>query len=346
MEVHGRAALGPSTPLTPFVFSRRELRDHDVKFDVTFCGVCHSDIHQIDEDWGPGIFPMVPGHEIVGVVSAVGPACSKFAVGDRIGVGTFVDSCRKCEFCRRGDQQYCQESDTPTYNAFERDGVTPTYGGYCDQFVVDEEFAVRIPDSLDLAGVAPLLCAGITVYSPLRHWGVTTGTKVGVIGLGGLGHLAVKFAAAMGASTTVFSHSANKRDDAFRLGAREFVNTSVPNASGDESSSFDLIINTVSAPLNLTSYLDRLRLDGTLVLVGLPSRPYEVGAGELVAKRRSIAGSMAGGMRELQEMIDFCTRHAITSDVEVIDANEIADAFERTRASDVRYRFVIDATTF
>ena len=346
MNVRGYAAPHPRVTPVPFTFTRRDPGRHDVAFAVSYCGVCHSDIHQIDEDWGPGIFPMVPGHEIVGVVTAVGAAVTRFSVGDRVGVGTFVDSCRECEYCRRGEEQYCVEGDTPTYNGRERDGVTPTYGGYCDHFVVDEAYAVRIPDELDLAAAAPLLCAGITVYSPLRHWGVGEGSRVGVVGLGGLGHLGVKLAVALGANTTVFSHSAGKATDAARLGADAFVDTTDVAAMAPLAGTFDLIVNTVSAPLDLERYLDLLRVDGALVLVGLPGAPYALGAGTLVSKRRTVAGSMAGGTRELQEMLDFCARHGVESDVEVVDAASIATAFERTRASDVKYRFVIDASTF
>ncbi|MHB8379293.1 MAG: NAD(P)-dependent alcohol dehydrogenase [Acidimicrobiales bacterium] len=346
METRGYAALGAKESLVPYTFSRRDLRPRDVAFDVLFSGICHSDIHQIDEDWGPSIFPMVPGHEIVGVVTDAGSEATNFKVGDRIGVGTFVDSCRECEYCGRGEQQYCVTSDTPTYNGYERDGTTVTHGGYSRHFVVDEGYAVHVDDTLDLAGVAPLLCAGITLYSPLRHWGATTGVKVGIIGLGGLGHMGVKFSAALGAETTVFSHSTNKEEDARRLGAADFVVTADPAQLQKLSGRYDLIINTVSADLDLAPYLELLKVDGSLVLVGLPPHPYRLGAGALVSKRRSLAGSMAGGMKELQEMMDFCAEHAITSDVEIVSAAYIQQAFERTVASDVKYRFVIDASTF
>jgi uncharacterized zinc-type alcohol dehydrogenase-like protein len=346
MQVQGYAALGAKETLVPFAFDRRELRPHDVAFDILFSGICHSDIHQVDEDWGPSIFPMVPGHEIVGVVTALGTEATKFQVGARIGVGTFVDSCRECEYCRRGEEQYCRTGDTPTYNGYERDGTTIAQGGYSNRFVVDERFAVRISEDLDLAGVAPLLCAGITLYSPLRHWGAGPGVRVGIIGLGGLGHMGVKFAAALGAHTTVFSHSANKRDDAARLGAHEFVHSTSAEEMAASAGRFDLLINTVSADLDLAPYLEALSVDGTLVLVGLPPHPFPVGAMPLVNKRRAVAGSMAGGMAELQEMLDFCAEHRITSDVEVVAADYIARAFERTIASDVKYRFVIDASSF
>jgi uncharacterized zinc-type alcohol dehydrogenase-like protein len=345
METRGYVAHHAGASLEPFSFSRRDLRPHDVAFDVLFSGVCHSDIHQINEDWGPSIFPMVPGHEIVGVVTAVGESTSKFNAGDRIGVGTFVDSCRTCAYCETGDEQYCVEGDTPTYNGLERDGTTIAFGGYSNRFVVDEAYAVRIPDSLDLAGVAPLLCAGITLYSPLQYWDVHEYTKVGIIGLGGLGHMGVKFASALGADTTLFSHSATKRDDALRLGANHFVDTSDPAQLAQGRGEYEVIINTVSADLDLAPYLDLLDVDGTLVLVGLPTHPYAINAHWLVSKHRSIAGSMAGGTRELQEMIDFCAEHDLTSDVEVINIDYVQTAFERTIASDVKYRFVIDAST-
>lgn len=346
MDARGFAAHHAGASLVPFSFSRRSLREQDVAFDVLFSGICHSDIHQIKEDWGPSIFPMVPGHEIVGVVTALGSSVSRFKVGDRIGVGTFVDSCRTCEYCLRGDEQYCVTGDTPTYNGYERDGTTITFGGYSNCFVVDEAYAVRIPESLDLAGVAPLLCAGITLYSPLRHWNASRDSTVGIIGLGGLGHMGVKFASALGAETTVFSHSSTKRDDALRLGASLFVDTSDRDQLTGRRGQYDLIINAVSADLDLAPYLELLKVDGTLVLVGLPSNPYSLKAHALVSKRRSVAGSMAGGTKELQEMIDFCAEHDLTSDVEVVDADYIPTAFERTIASDVKYRFVIDASTF
>ncbi|MDE3064455.1 MAG: NAD(P)-dependent alcohol dehydrogenase [Acidobacteriota bacterium] len=345
MTHNAYAALAPRTPLVPFEVTRRDLRGHDVALDVLFSGICHSDIHQVDEDWGPGLFPMVPGHEIVGVVTAVGPAVSRFRVGERVGVGTFVDSCRSCRYCVAGDEQYCVEGPTGTYNSLERDGVTVAYGGYADRFVVDEAYAVHVADSLDPAGVAPLMCAGITLYSPLRHWGAAPGVRVGIVGLGGLGHMGVKFAHALGAETTVFSHSPGKVEDAARLGADHFVTGVAAGDAGVHRGEYDLIINTVSADLDLAPYFDLLKVDGTLVVVGLPSHPYAVAAGDLVNKRRALAGSMAGGTRELQEMLDFCAQHDLTSDVEVVPADYINTAYQRTLASDVKYRFVIDAST-
>ena len=346
MESRGYAVLKAKEPLQPFSFQRRELRPRDVAFDISYAGICHSDIHQAREEWGSAIFPMVPGHEIVGVVTAVGSEATKFAVGDRIGVGVFIDSCRTCPNCLAGQQQYCEDGMTGTYNGYERDGVTVAQGGYSNNFVIDEDYAVKIPGNLDLTGVAPLLCAGITLYSPLRHWNAGPGKKVGIIGLGGLGHMGVKFAAAMGAEVTVFSHSASKEADAKRMGAAHFVVTKDPKVFEEESESFDLILNTVSAELDINQYLKLLKLNGTLVVIGLPGKPYEVDAFNLLRLRRSLAGSMIGGLPEIQSMLDFCAEKNIVSDVEVINADYINAAYERTIASDVKYRFVIDASSF
>lgn len=346
MKARGLAALTPQSDLTTFEFERRDLGDHDVALDIAYAGICHSDIHQVREEWGPAIFPMVPGHEIAGTVNAVGSSVTKFKVGDRIGVGVFIDSCRTCSSCLAGLQQYCEKGMTGTYNTFERDGTTVAMGGYSNLFVINEDYAVHIPENLPLDGVAPLLCAGITLYSPLRTWNVGKGSKVAVMGLGGLGHMGVKFAAALGAEVTVLSHSASKRDDALAMGATHFVDTSVPNALKSLNKSFDLILNTVSASLDINSYLNLLKLDATLVVIGLPGKPYEVNVGSLLDGRRRIAGSMIGGIPEMQEMLDFCGVHSIVSDVEVIDASYANTAYERTIASDVKYRFVIDAATF
>jgi uncharacterized zinc-type alcohol dehydrogenase-like protein len=346
MQTRGFVAEHAGATLVPFTFERRDLREHDVAFDVLYSGICHSDIHQVNEEWGSAIYPMVPGHETIGIVTAVGTSATKFQVGDRIGVGVFIDSCRTCEHCLNGEQQYCLEGMTLTYNAIERDGTTIAFGGYSNYFVVNESYAVKIPEGLDLAGAAPLLCAGVTLYSPLRHWGASEETNVGIIGLGGLGHMGVKFASAMGATTTVFSHSANKREDAQRLGASHFVDTSDPENLAALRGTFDLIINTVSADLDLKPYMDLLKLNGTLVVVGLPSNPYTVSAGTLAGRRRSLAGSNCGGMKDLQEMFDFCAEHNLTADVEVVKADYIEQAYARTVASDVKYRFVIDASTF
>ncbi len=345
MNTKSYAALGASQDLVPYSFDRRSLGDHDVSLDVAFAGICHSDIHQVREEWGPALFPMVPGHEIAGTVREVGAKVTKFKVGDLIGVGVFVDSCRKCDSCQRGLQQYCAEGMTGTYNNLERDGKTPAMGGYCDYFVINEDYAVHIPENLPLEGVAPLMCAGITLYSPIKHWNVGPGKRVAVMGLGGLGHMGVKFASAMGAHVSVLSHSSHKREDALKMGADAFIDTSVEGAFAEHEKSFDIILNTVSAELEITNYLNLLKLDGTLVVIGLPGKPYAVHVSTLLGARRSIGGSMIGGIPELQEMLDFCGKHSIVSDVEVISADYINTAYERTVASDVKYRFVIDAAT-
>jgi len=346
MKTKGYAVLEASKPLVPFNFDRRELRPNDVALEIQYAGICHSDIHQAREEWGPAIFPMVPGHEIAGVVSEIGSAVTKFKVGDRIGVGVFIDSCRNCSSCKAGLEQYCLEGMTGTYNGYERDGKTVAQGGYSNLFVVDADYAVSVPANLDMAGVAPLLCAGITLYSPLKNWGAGKGKKVGVIGLGGLGHMGVKFSVALGAHTTVFSHSPNKEADAKAMGAHEFVVTKNPENFAKLAKDYDLILNTVSADMDLTPFLDLLKLDGTLVLIGLPGKPYEISTPSLLAQRRSIAGSMIGGIAQTQEMLNFCGEHNIVSDVEVINPEYINEAYERTVASDVKYRFVIDAAKF
>jgi len=332
--------------LVPFTFARRDLRPTDIAFDIKYAGICHSDIHQAREEWGSAIFPMVPGHEIVGVVTAVGSEVTNHAIGDRVGVGVFIDSCRTCDNCLAGQQQYCEKGMTGTYNGYERDGTTVAMGGYSKKFVIDQDYALKIPSTLDLSGVAPLLCAGITLYSPLRHWKAGPGQKVGVIGLGGLGHMGVKFAAAMGAEVTVFSHSAGKEEDAKRMGAKHFVVTKDPEVFAAHAESFDLILNTVSAELDINQYLGLLKINGTLVVIGLPGKPYEVTAFNLLRLRRSLAGSMIGGLPEIQEMLDFCAEKNIVSDVEVIKADYINEAYDRTVKSDVKYRFVIDAESF
>ena len=346
MKARGLAALTAKAELTSYEFDRRELGAHDVALDIAYAGICHSDIHQVREEWGPAIFPMVPGHEIAGTVSAIGSSVTKFAVGDRIGVGVFIDSCRKCASCLAGLQQYCEEGLTGTYNTMERDGKTVALGGYSNLFVINEDYAVHVPNNLALDGVAPLLCAGITLYSPIRKWNVTANSKVAVMGLGGLGHMGVKFAAAMGAEVTVLSHSPSKKPDALAMGAKHFIDTSVAGSLKPLTKKFDLVLNTVSAYLDINEYLDLLKLDGTLVVIGLPGKPYEVNAGALLNGRRRLAGSMIGGIPEMQEMLDFCGKHSILSDVEVIDASYANTAYERTIASDVKYRFVIDGATF
>jgi uncharacterized zinc-type alcohol dehydrogenase-like protein len=345
-QTRGYAALEAKAPLVPYEFQRREIGPFDVGFTIEFSGICHSDIHQAREEWGPALFPMVPGHEIAGRVTKVGDQVTKFKVGDAIGVGVFIDSCRRCSNCSRGLQQYCLEGMTGTYNGYERNSKKIAFGGYSNYFVIEEGYAVRIPSNLDLSGVAPLLCAGITLYSPIKHWRVGPGSKVAVMGLGGLGHMGVKFAVALGAEVTVLSHSANKESDARAMGAHNFVLTKKEEWHRELTKKFDLILNTVSADVDLEPYLNTLATDGTLVIIGLPGKPYSVNAGTMLNGRRSIAGSMIGGMPELQEMLDFCGVHNILSDVEVIDPSYINEAYERTVASDVKYRFVIDAKKF
>jgi uncharacterized zinc-type alcohol dehydrogenase-like protein len=346
MKTKGYVVKSAKAALEKYEFERRQLRPRDVALDIAFAGICHSDIHQAREEWGPALFPMVPGHEIVGKVTQVGSQASKFKVGDTIGVGVFIDSCRKCASCNAGLEQYCVEGMTGTYNTYERDGKTIAFGGYSNKFVIDEDYAVHVPDNLDKAGVAPLMCAGITLYSPLKNWKAGPGKKVGVMGLGGLGHMGVKFAHALGADTTVFSHSPEKKADALRMGADHFILTKELKELEKYKQTYDLILNTVSADLDLEPYLQLLKLDGTLVVIGLPGKPYAINAGTLLAQRRSLAGSMIGGIAELQEMLNFCGKHNIVSEVEVIKADYINTAYDRTVASDVKYRFVIDASSF
>lgn len=344
IKTDGYAVMSVGAQLLPFEFERRSPRSEDVVIEITHAGICHSDIHQAREEWGDSRFPMVPGHEIVGKVIEVGAKVSKFSVGAIVGVGVFIDSCRKCENCQIGLEQYCLEGMTGTYNGLERDGTTVAQGGYSKLIVVDQNYVVNIPLNLDLAGVAPLLCAGITLYSPLRHWKAGPGKKVGILGLGGLGHMGVKYAHAMGAEVTVFSHSPEKREDALAMGATHFVVNPDKAELEKLANSFDLILNTVSVDLNLEDYLSMLKLDGTLVLIGLPGAPYKVPAGVLLGRRRRLAGSMIGGITELQEMLDFSGTHNITSDIELIAPEEINAAWDRTVKSDVKYRFVIDVT--
>ena len=345
-NVRGYAALDPNSGLAPYEFSRRDLKDDDIGFEILYAGICHSDIHQVRQEWGPALYPMVPGHEIVGVVTEVGAAVKKFRVGDRIGVGVFIDSCRKCRNCNAGLEQYCAEGMTGTYNGYERDSKTIAFGGYSNYFVIGERYAVTVPSNLELAGVAPLLCAGITLYSPIRYWKVGKGSRVAVMGLGGLGHMGVKFAAALGAEVTVLSHSPAKEKDAIGMGATRFIHTKGDDWNNDLKKSFDLVLNTVSAEIDLEPYLQLLDTNGTLVVIGLPGKPYAISAGTLLDGRRSVAGSMIGGMPEVQEMLNFCGEKEIVSDVEVIGADYINEAYERTVASDVKYRFVIDGKTF
>ena len=345
LQTRGYAARGPAEALAPFSFERREPGPRDVLIEIQYCGVCHSDIHQARDEWGGSIYPMVPGHEIVGRVARVGAEVTKFRTGDLAGVGCFVDSCRVCANCRDGEEQYCENHVASTYNRTEMDEKTPTYGGYSSQIVVDEDYTLKVAPDQPLAGVAPLLCAGITTYSPLRHFNVGPGQRVGVVGLGGLGHMGVKLAAAFGAEVTVFSTSPSKEQDARALGAHNFVVTRDPANFTPLAGRFDFVLDTVSAPHDPNPYLGLLRRDAVLVLVGLPEKPLEVAAFSLAANRRRLVGSSIGGIRETQEMLDFCAARNITSDVEVIPIRQINEAYERTVRNDVRYRFVIDMET-
>lgn len=342
----GYAAMSSKAILAPFSFERREPGEHDVAIEIKYCGVCHSDIHQARNEWSDyleeSIFPMVPGHEITGVVKAVGDKVTKFKMGDAVGVGCFVDSCRNCAECKKGLDQYCSDQPVWTYNGRDRNGA-PTYGGYSRKIVVDENYVLRMPDNLPLDACAPLLCAGITLYSPLRHWHAGPGKKVAIVGLGGLGHMGVKLAHALGAEVTVLSHTARKQEDARRLGADYFYSTSDPLTFTTKLQGyFDLILNTVSGQIDWNQYLELLKVDGTLVVVGIPQRQIPIGAFPLASRRRSLAGSSIGGIRETQEMLDFCSRHKVVSDIEVIPIQKINEAYERILKSDVRYRFVID----
>jgi uncharacterized zinc-type alcohol dehydrogenase-like protein len=336
------AASAAKAALGPIMIGRRAPRAHEVLIDILYCGICHSDIHQAREEWGGSIFPMVPGHEIAGVVSRAGSEVTKFKVGDKVGVGCFVDSCRHCANCKSGHEQYCLEGMTPTYNGVERDGVTPTQGGYSTQIVVDENYVLRIPSGLPLDAAAPLLCAGITLYSPLMHWKAGRGKKVAIVGLGGLGHMGVKIGHALGAEVTVLSQSLKKQTDGKRMGADHFYATSDPQTFEKLKGYFHLIINTVSSGIDWDQYASLLKTDGTMVVVGIPEGKTPVGAFPLIEQRRSIAGSMIGGIKETQEMLDFCAKHNIACDIELIPIQKVNEAYERVVRSDVRYRFVID----
>jgi len=345
IQTKGYSVSAAKAPLAPFQFERREVGPHDVLIDILYCGVCHSDVHQARDEWGGAIYPMVPGHEIVGKVSAVGSHVKKFKVGDFAGVGCLVDSCRNCASCKEGAEQYCEVHWVGTYNSVEMDLKTPTYGGYSNKIVVDEKYTLKISEKLSLERVAPLLCAGITTYSPLKQWKITKGHRVAVVGLGGLGHMAVKLAASMGAEVAVLSTSPKKEADAKELGAHKFVVTKDAEAFAGVQNYFDFIINTVSAPLDLNIYLNLLRLDGTMVLLGVPPEAPQVHAFNLIFKRRRLAGSLIGGIEETQEMLDYCAEHNIMSDVEVIAMKDINEAYERMMKGDVHYRFVIDMAT-
>ena len=338
------AAPAAKAPLERTTIERRPVGEFDVLIDIKFAGICHSDIHQAREGWGEAIFPMVPGHEIAGVVSEVGPGVTKYAVGDRVGVGCMVDSCRECDNCKAGLEQYCAKGNVQTYNGIGKDGE-PTYGGYSQKIVVDENYVLSIPDGLELDEAAPLLCAGITTYSPLRHWNAGPGKKVAVVGMGGLGHMGVKIAHALGAEVTVLSQSLRKKDDGLKLGADHYYATSDPETFKALAGTFDLILSTVSAPLDLNSFLALLRTDGAFVNVGAPEEPVALNLFSVIAGRKTLAGSGIGGIQETQEMLDFCAEHGFGAEIELIRADQINEAYERVLASDVRYRFVIDTAT-
>ena len=339
------AAQSATTPLAAWSFERRDPRPADVVIDILYCGVCHSDIHQARDEWGGSVFPMVPGHEIVGRVRAVGSAVTRFKAGDAVGVGCLVDSCRTCGACGEGLEQYCEKGFTGTYAGKDRVDGSPTQGGYSNHIVVDEAFVLKVSDKLPLDAVAPLLCAGITTYSPLRHWGVKPGDRVGVVGLGGLGHMAVKFAKAFGAQVVLFTTSENKREDALRLGASEVVVSSDKKQMKSQLGKLDFILDCVSAPHDINAYVACLKREGTMTLVGVPDQPPSVEMFTLIFKRRSLAGSLIGGIPETQEMLDFCAEHGIVSDIERIAIQDINHAYERMIKSDVKYRFVIDLAT-
>jgi uncharacterized zinc-type alcohol dehydrogenase-like protein len=342
IPVHGYASTRAKGPLTLYEFERREPLDRDVVIDIQYCGICHSDIHQVSDEWGGSTFPMVPGHEIAGIVSQVGTNVNRCKVGERVGVGCFVDSCRKCSPCRDGLEQYCVEGCTLTYNDVERDGKTSTQGGYSNKIVVNEDYVLKIPNDLPLARAAPLMCAGITLYSPLMHWSAGPGKKVAIIGLGGLGHMGVKIAHALGAEVTVLSHSLSKQEDGRRMGADHFFATSDARTFEKLKGSFDMIVNTVSVELDVNSFLNLLRLDGTMVIVGLPEKELSFGASSLTNARRRLAGSVIGGIHETQEMLEFCEKHNIYCDIELTPIQKVNEAYQRVVNSDVKYRFVID----
>jgi len=342
-KTHAYAAQNAQSPLAPFELERRGLREHDVHIEVMFCGVCHSDLHQARNEWSNTLYPVVPGHEIVGRVMEVGPAVTRYKAGDLVGVGCLVDSCRTCASCQEGLEQYCENGFVATYNGTDRVTGETTYGGYSTNLVVDEAFVLRVPDNLDPAAVAPLLCAGITTYSPLRTWGAGPGKKVGIVGLGGLGHMGVKLAHAMGAHVVLFTTSASKVEDGKRLGADEVVISKDPEAMAKHANSFDLLINTVAAQHDLNPFIALLKRDGTMTLVGAPEHDHpSPQVFNLILKRRRLAGSLIGGIAETQEMLDFCGQHGITSDIEMIPMQQINEAYGRMLKSDVKYRFVID----
>ena len=341
-NVKAFGATASDAPLKSLHIQRRSVTAHDVEIEILFCGVCHSDLHQVRNEWGGSVYPIVPGHEIVGRVVSVGNHVSKFKVGDLAAVGCMVDSCRECEYCKQGMEQYCEPGFTGTYNDYDKHLDTRTYGGYSESVVVDENFVLRVPENLDLAATAPLLCAGITTYSPLKHWNAGPGKKVGIVGIGGLGHMGIKLAKAMGAHVVVFTTSPSKIKDAKQLGADEVVLSTDKDQMNKYTKSLHFILDAVSAPHDVNAYLNLLKLDGTMAMVGLPETPLEVAAFSVVIPRRNLAGSAIGGIAETQEMLDFCSKHNIVSDIEMINIQQINEAYERLLKGDVRYRFVID----
>ena len=345
MKVLGYAAKTPTAPLAPFTFDRREPRPDDVVIEILYCGVCHSDLHQARNDWGFSEYPIVPGHEVIGRIVSVGDSVTKFKAGDLAGIGCMVDSCRECHPCQQGLEQYCEEGNVQTYNGHDRHDHQPTYGGYSQTIIASEAFVLHIPQGIDLKGAAPLLCAGITTWSPLRHWNIGKGSKVAVVGLGGLGHMAIKLAHGLGAEVTLFTRSPGKEADARRLGADHIVYSTDADQMQSAANQFDLIIDTVPYVHDINPYMSTLTLDGTLVFVGFLGDNPSVSTLPLILGRKSVAGSCIGGIAETQEMLDFCGEHGITADVEVIKMDEINDAFERMLKSDVKYRFVIDMST-
>lgn len=350
MKTKGYAAQSATSPLAPFNFETRDLRPHDISIDILFCGICHSDLHVVKNEWKSTIFPVVPGHEIVGKVGAVGSEVKDFKEGDLVAVGCIIGSCRTCSSCEENLEQYCEKGFTLTFNTTDSQSGLTNYGGFSKQIVVEDKYVLRIPKQIqmkDLPAVAPLLCAGITTYSPLRHWKVTKGSKVGIVGLGGLGHIAVKLAHAMQAHVTVFTTSTEKVEEAKKLGADEVVFSKDPAAMQKQKNSFDFILSTVAFPYDLNPFLELLKQDGTMCLVGLPSQPHpSLRADLLIFKRRGLAGSLIGGIKETQELLDFCAQHNIFCDVELVRMDQINEAFERMLRSDVRYRFVIDLSSF
>ena len=342
LQTKGYAVQSAESNFAPMNFERREVGANDVLIEILYCGVCHSDIHQVRGEWGNSIYPMIPGHEILGRVTQTGADVTKFKAGDLAGVGCFVDSCRECQPCRQGYEQWCQVHCSQTYNSVEMDKKTPTFGGYSSQITVDENYVLKVREQANLAAVAPLLCAGITTYSPMKKYNVREGQKIGVVGLGGLGHMGVKFGAAMGADVTVFSTSPSKEEDARKLGAHHFVVSKNADEMRKLGGQFDFILDTVSAPHDLNPYLNLLGVNGVMVGVGVPEKPFEIPAFSLIVNNRTFAGSGIGGIPETQEMLDYCFEHNIVSDIELINIQQIEEAYERTIKADVRYRFVID----